>query len=263
MIPITQNLLQTLENQNTQNSTDLTLSSELHTELNANKCNEEEEEEEEEAMIPDDDGTQNLLQTLENQNTQTLSCEFRTKREQKEVSTALTLFDKSWVSSNNKRKSTQKDEYATVTATSVSHNSIVASNAQEEEGTSSMTTLSAVSPWKITKTLTKSDIGSSSRLLLHQSLVRTHIMAFFSADSVKKIESNGLSVTVFDQDSKSDYELVFKKWPSSKSYVFNGKWHENFVARRELKVGDIIGLYWDPRHSKFNFCVLQRAPQMY
>ncbi|KAL0013031.1 hypothetical protein SO802_000100 [Lithocarpus litseifolius] len=250
MIPITQNLLQTLENQNTQNPTDLTLScDQLHTELNANKCNEEEE-----AMILDDDGTQNLLQTLENQDTQTLSC---TKQEQKEVSTALTLFDKSWVSSNNKRKRAQKDEYAT--ATSVSHNSIVASNAQEEEGTSSMTTLSAVSPWKIKKTLTKSDIGSSSRLLLHQSLVHSHIMAFFSADSVKKIESNGLSVTVFDRDSKSDYELVFKKWPSSKSYVFNGKWHEDFVARRKLKVGDIIGLYWDPCHSKFNFCVLQTA----
>ena len=40
----------------------------------------------------------NLLQTLKNQNTQTLSCEFRTKQEQKVVSTALTLFDKSWVS---------------------------------------------------------------------------------------------------------------------------------------------------------------------
>ena len=70
------------------------LSCELHTELNANKCNEEEEE----AMIPDDDDTQNLLQTLENQNTQTLSCKFRTKQEQKVVSTALMLFDKSWVS---------------------------------------------------------------------------------------------------------------------------------------------------------------------
>ncbi|KAK7813082.1 hypothetical protein CFP56_006115, partial [Quercus suber] len=71
-------------------------------------------------MIPDDI-TPNPLQTLENQNTQKLSCEFHTKKEQKEVSTALMLFDKSWVSSNNKRKSTQKDEYAT---TSISHNSI-------------------------------------------------------------------------------------------------------------------------------------------
>ena len=62
-------------------------------ELNANKCNKEEE-----AMIPDDDSTQNLLQTLENQNSQTLSCEFCTKQEQKVVLTALTLFDKSWVS---------------------------------------------------------------------------------------------------------------------------------------------------------------------
>ncbi|KAK7819865.1 b3 domain-containing protein [Quercus suber] len=155
MIPITQNLLQTLENQSTQNfSTDLTLSCELHTELNANKCNEEE-----------------------------------ARRRNSESAT-------------NSRK--PKDPSAFF-------------------------------------------------------LVHTHIMAFFSADSVKKIESNGLSVTVFDQDSTSDYELVFKKWHSSKSYVFNGKWHGDFVVRRELKVGDIIGLYWDPRHSKFNFCVLQTA----
>ena len=103
-MPITQNLMQTLENQNTQNSTNLTLSCKLQTELNANKCNKEEEE----TMIPDDDGTQNLLQILENRNTQTLSCEFRTKQEQKEVSTTLTLLDKSWVSSNNMRKSTKK-----------------------------------------------------------------------------------------------------------------------------------------------------------
>ena len=93
----------------------------LHTELNANKCNEEEE-----AMISDDEGTQNLLQTLENQNTQTLSCEFRNKQEQKEVSMALTLFDKSWVSSNNMR--------ATATSISIlfSHSSIVDSNTQED-----------------------------------------------------------------------------------------------------------------------------------
>nr|XP_023880110.1 B3 domain-containing protein At2g33720-like [Quercus suber] len=106
---------------------------------------------------------------------------------------------------------------------------------------------------------TSSDLHAYIHCLDLDSLVHTHIMAFFSADSVKKIESNGLSVTVFDQDSTSDYELVFKKWHSSKSYVFNGKWHGDFVVRRELKVGDIIGLYWDPRHSKFNFCVLQTA----
>ena len=156
----------------------------------------------------------------------------------------------------------QKDQCTTPPTTSISHYSTVASNTREES-TSMM--LSTVSPWTINKTLKASDIGSLSRLLVQQSLVRQHILPFFGTDSVVKIESNGLSVRVFDQDSQSEHELVFKKWPSSKSYVFNGKWHEHFVARRELKVGDIIGLYWDPCHSKFNFCALQRAPhhQMY
>ncbi|XP_075640582.1 B3 domain-containing protein At2g33720-like [Castanea sativa] len=228
MVAITQNLLQTLESQNTLVSTDLALSCvfRIHTKLNANKCK-------------------------------------ATSQEKEEVSTALTLFDESWFSSNNKRKTMQKDQYTTP-PTSISHNSIVASNTLEEISTSMMLS-TTVSPWTIIKKLTASDIGSLSRLLVQQSLVRHHILPFFDTDSVTKIESNGLRVTVFDQDSNSDYELVFKKWPSSKSYVFNGKWHENFVARRELKVGDITGLYWDPCHSKFNFCVLQRAPhhQMY
>ena len=261
MIPITQNLLQTLQNQNSQISTNLALYSGFH----ANKCNKEQ------ARVAI---TQNLLQALESQNTLvstdlTLSCVFHTKLnankcnagQEEEVSTALTLFDESWFSSN-KRKTMQKDQYTTPPTTSISHNySTVASNTQEES--TSMTLSTSFSPWTIIKKLTASDIGSLSRLLVQQSLVRQHILPFFGTDSVPKIESNGLSVTVFDQDSNSDYELVFKKWPSSKSYVFNGKWHENFVARRELKVGDIIGLYWDPCHSMFNFCVLQRAPQMY
>ncbi|XP_050263896.1 B3 domain-containing protein At2g33720-like [Quercus robur] len=256
MIPITQNLLQTLQNQNSQVSTDLALYSGFHT----NKCNKEQ------AMVAI---TQNLLQALECQNTLvstdlTLSCVFPNKcnaSQEKEVSTALTLFDESWFSSN-KRKTMQKDQYTTPPTTFISHNySTVASNTQEES--TSMTLSTNFSPWTIIKKLTASDIGSLSRLLVQQSLVRQHILPFFGTDSVAKIESNGLSVRAFDQDSNSDYELVFKKWPSSKSYVFNGKWHENFVARRELKVGDIIGLYWDPRPSKFNFCVLQRAPQMY
>ena len=261
MIPITQNLLQTLQNQNSQISTNLALYSGFHT----NECNKEQ------GMVAI---TQNLLQALESQNTLvstdlTLSCVSHTKLNankcnagpEEEVSTALTLFDESWFSSN-KRTTMQKDQCTTPPTTSISHYSTVASNTREES-TSMM--LSTVSPWTINKTLKASDIGSLSRLLVQQSLVRQHILPFFGADSVVKIESNGLSVRVFDQDSQSEHELVFKKWPSSKSYVFNGKWHEHFVARRELKVGDTIGLYWDPCHSKFNFCVLQRAPhhQMY
>ncbi|KAL4603818.1 hypothetical protein ACB092_10G151000 [Castanea dentata] len=231
MIAITQNLLQTLESQNTLVSTDLTLSCVFHTTLNANKCN-------------------------------------ATSQEKEEVSTALTLFDESWFSSNNKRTTMQKDQYTTTPTTSISHNSIVASKSKTLEEISTCTSMmlsTTVSPWTIMKTLKASDIGSLSRLLVQQSLVRHHILPFFGTDSVAKIESTGLSVTVFDQDSQSEYELVFKKWPSSKSYVFIGKWHEHFVARRKLKVGDIIGLYWDTCHSKFNFCVLQRAPhqQMY
>jgi hypothetical protein len=113
-------------------------------------------------------------------------------------------------------------------------------------------------PWKIKKWMTESDLGSLSRLLVQTNLVKNHILPFFGTNSLGEIESGkGTRVRVWDQDSQTEHELVFKKWSSSNSYVFIGKWYKDFVKRRELKLGDLIGLYWDSCNSRFNFCVIQ------
>ncbi|XP_054820246.1 B3 domain-containing protein At2g33720-like [Prosopis cineraria] len=115
-------------------------------------------------------------------------------------------------------------------------------------------------PWKIKKILTESDLGISSRLLLATDLVRSQILPMLGLDHAIAADSDeGTSVRVWDLDSKSMHHLVLKRWPSSKSYVFIGKWNQDFVRRRELKKGDEIGFQWDPYNSFFNFCVLKRA----
>jgi hypothetical protein len=200
----------------------------------------------------------------------TLSCEFQTKTNKRkacqilvaslatndddeDVSTALTLYDESWFCSK-KMKSTTSMSSTTNASCTVDSDNITT------------TTLGIVSdsdenneyPWKIKKWMTGSDLGSLSRLLVQTNLVKNHILPFFGTDSLEETESGkGTRVRVWDQDSQSEHELVFKKWTSSNSYVFIGKWYKDFVKRRELKVGDLIGLYWDSCNSRFNFCVIQ------
>ncbi|XP_028763654.1 B3 domain-containing protein At2g33720-like [Neltuma alba] len=115
-------------------------------------------------------------------------------------------------------------------------------------------------PWKIKKTLTESDLGILSRLLLSADMVKNHMLPMLGGEDARAVESEeGAEVRVLDMDTKSMHQLMLKRWSSSKSYVLIGKWSQDFVRRRELHKGDEIGLYWDPYSSLFNFCVLKRA----
>ncbi|KAI4347781.1 hypothetical protein L6164_008563 [Bauhinia variegata] len=115
-------------------------------------------------------------------------------------------------------------------------------------------------PWKIKKTLTDSDLGVLSRLLLAVEVVKKQVLPMLSADQARAAETEeGTPIDIWDMDTASMHQLVLKKWASSKSSVFIGKWNQDFVKRRELKRGDKIGFYWDPYYSVFNFSVIERA----
>ncbi|KAG7983723.1 hypothetical protein I3843_04G121000 [Carya illinoinensis] len=117
-------------------------------------------------------------------------------------------------------------------------------------------------PWKIKKTLTESDLGNMSRLLLKTTWVRHHVLPFLDTDIIREVESEGIRINVWDHDCQSAHELVLKKWKTSKSYVLINMWHKDFVNRRNLKKGDVIGLYWDPSNSMLHFSVLRRRADL-
>ncbi|XP_061348791.1 B3 domain-containing protein At2g33720-like [Gastrolobium bilobum] len=115
-------------------------------------------------------------------------------------------------------------------------------------------------PWTIKKTLTVSDLGILSRLLLGSYLVKKQILPMLDVDHARAAETEqGTPVRVRDIDTNSMHPLVLKRWSSSKSYVLIGKWKQDFVRRRELMKGDEIGFQWDPYNCIFNFCILKRA----
>ncbi|KAJ1432381.1 DNA-binding barrel domain superfamily [Sesbania bispinosa] len=109
-------------------------------------------------------------------------------------------------------------------------------------------------PWKIKKVLKESDLGNMSRLLLGRDLAQELVLSVLGADADL---DNGTQVMIKDVDTNSMHSLLFKKWVSSRSYVFIGSWVQDFVIRRALKKGDEIGLHWDPYNNLFNFSVLK------
>ncbi|XP_061344173.1 B3 domain-containing protein At2g33720-like [Gastrolobium bilobum] len=106
-------------------------------------------------------------------------------------------------------------------------------------------------PWKIKKVLNGSDLGNMSRLLLPKDFAENLVVPVLDGDVER-----GVQVEIWDVDTASFHSLIFKKWVSSRSYVFVGNWVKDFVSRRGLKKGDEIGLHWDPYKNRFNFSIL-------
>lgn len=135
---------------------------------------------------------------------------------------------------------------------------------EEEDRRMGVTTRLALyyDPWTIKKRLTESDLGNLSRLLLGKELVETHVIPMLGPVRAKEIQTEkGTGVTIWDCDRDSEHELTLKRWSTNKSYVLINGWRQEFVKQRELKQGDVIGLFWDPYKSRFTFRVLDRAPR--
>lgn len=136
----------------------------------------------------------------------------------------------------------------------------------EEEKSLRVTTklsLGFGNPWKIIKKLTAGDVGDLSRLMLHSDQIEEHILPHMEADNIR--DGNEVRVRVWDSDTHSEHQLVFTQWRSSKSYVLKRNWIKDFVKRRNLKVGDEVGLFLDASGRSNSmlmmfFTVLGRAP---
>ncbi|KAK8545189.1 hypothetical protein V6N13_066483 [Hibiscus sabdariffa] len=113
-------------------------------------------------------------------------------------------------------------------------------------------------PWCIKKKIVTSDLSDMSRLLLAKKLAESHILPHWDDDRRAQIHT-GVPVSVYDCDTNDEYAMDFKRWKNG-AYVFIKKWIPNFVKRRDLKLDDEIGIYWDIHNSRFNFSVLNRAP---
>ncbi|XP_031102671.1 putative B3 domain-containing protein At1g78640 [Ipomoea triloba] len=105
----------------------------------------------------------------------------------------------------------------------------------------------------IKKRLSKSDVNSSSRLLLAKEDVNKYVLTWMDEERCAACESReGLRVKMWDLDTGSEHELSLKKWQTG-SFLFTSNWSKEFVRRRNLQEGDCIGLRWDVENLGFFF----------
>ncbi|KAJ1379129.1 DNA-binding barrel domain superfamily [Sesbania bispinosa] len=74
-------------------------------------------------------------------------------------------------------------------------------------------------PWKIKKILRENDLGNLSTLLLGRDLAQELVLPVLGVDVDL---DNGTQVMISDMDTNSIHTLLFKRWVSSRSYVFVG-----------------------------------------
>ncbi|CAK7350773.1 unnamed protein product [Dovyalis caffra] len=189
------------------------------------------------------------------------------------VKKELKLFHENWVSMPESRNKESAEELERRVAFNlrrmISSYSWVDLQEERSRGVSTQLSLYHHDPFKIKKKMTRSDLGFSCRLLVSSDLVETHILPFLNKDQIKQVvgvgnqenqeTKSGLKVWVWDMNTETIHQLVFKRWGSSKTYIFNDGWTKYFVKRRNLIEGDQIGLFWDIDHSRFHFSVLTRA----
>ncbi|CAK7336445.1 unnamed protein product [Dovyalis caffra] len=184
----------------------------------------------------------------------------------------LKLFDEKGVAKNSADQDSRNKESAEAMERRVALNLMAMKSSysvkdlleEESRGVSTQLSLYHHDPFKIKKKMKPSDLGNLCRLLVSAELVEKHILPFMNEDQIRLVEeanqeNNGLKVWIWDMNTESMHQLVFKRWSTSKSYIFNYGWTKQFVKRRNLVEGDEIGLYWDNDHSRFHFSVLRRA----
>ncbi|XP_058198353.1 B3 domain-containing protein At2g33720-like [Rhododendron vialii] len=117
-------------------------------------------------------------------------------------------------------------------------------------------------PWTIRKTLFKSDVDGSSRLLLGKDVVEKYVIPYigpcWDREGCANDVVTGCKVSVFDIDTGTVHQLVLKRW-STESFVLTSNWVKEFVRRRALEKGNEIGLFWDPWNARFCFGLLRKA----
>ncbi|CAJ2673153.1 unnamed protein product [Trifolium pratense] len=110
-------------------------------------------------------------------------------------------------------------------------------------------------PWKIKKVLKRTDLGSNCNILIKSELAKDLIVPVLGGRQI--CENRDVRVPVWDLDTNSVHSLVFTIRPSNQSHVFKDTWIRDFVLRRNLKIGDEIGLLWDQYNRRFVFSVLR------
>ncbi|KAL3504471.1 hypothetical protein ACH5RR_034312 [Cinchona calisaya] len=111
-------------------------------------------------------------------------------------------------------------------------------------------------PWEIKYVITTKDLGPSFEL--SPGHVWEHIFKHWHQSAISRLTIDGekLLVTIRDMDTSTNHNLIFSMCKDTGRFTIQGDWYKDFVERRNLKEGMLVGLYWDRDSSSLHFSVL-------
>ncbi|XP_010424370.1 PREDICTED: B3 domain-containing protein At5g26805-like [Camelina sativa] len=112
--------------------------------------------------------------------------------------------------------------------------------------------------WEILKTLTRHEILEEGILQLPHEQIQDLLMRYFSEHDILLANylTYQLNLFVKDLDTNTIHFVSLWRHPHEKNFAMRESWIKEFVKRRELVAGMVVGMYWDFENHMFCFSVL-------
>ncbi|XP_010421537.1 PREDICTED: B3 domain-containing protein At5g26805-like [Camelina sativa] len=113
--------------------------------------------------------------------------------------------------------------------------------------------------WEILKTLTIHEIFDEGNLQLPHKQIQDTMMRCFSENDMLRTYFQICQYDLFvkDLDTNTIHFVTLWKHPHEENFVMRESWIKEFVKRRELVAGMVVGMYWDFKNHMFCFSVLE------
>ncbi|KAG7552027.1 hypothetical protein ISN45_Aa06g026440 [Arabidopsis thaliana x Arabidopsis arenosa] len=112
-------------------------------------------------------------------------------------------------------------------------------------------------PWEILKTLTIDEIIGKLQLPMEQ--IRDTMLRDASENDISRINFMicRADILVKDLDTNTIHQVTLWKHLNENNFAMHKSWIEEFVKRRRLVDGMVVGMYWDFEATMFCFSVLE------
>ncbi|EOA22660.1 hypothetical protein CARUB_v10003362mg [Capsella rubella] len=113
--------------------------------------------------------------------------------------------------------------------------------------------------WEILKTLTMEETWEEGKFELPTEQIQDTVMTYFSEHDILRINlwTCKSIVKVKDLDTNTLHYVTLWKHPHEVNFAMRESWIEEFVKRRKLVAGMVVGMYWDFNSAMFCFSVLE------
>ncbi|KAL0792425.1 hypothetical protein Bca101_063802 [Brassica carinata] len=113
--------------------------------------------------------------------------------------------------------------------------------------------------WDLSKTLSPHEVWNRGKLQLPMEYIQATILRHIP-DLISKIQMmiGHFDLKVKDLDTNTVHTLSFWKDAYEDNFATRETWFKEFVKRRSLVAGMVVGMYWDFNINMLYFSVLER-----